>query len=110
MRLASMESRPQSGEWAGSLLYGGAEERISSPPHADAAEVFEREWKVDAGLLFCLPNLKAYYEALGWQEIESPVLIEQPSGKIVSPLCVKALPLVGEGWSSGSIELGSLPW
>ena len=74
------------------------------------AEFFEREWKVDAGLLFCLPKLTAYYEALGWQEVESPVLIEQPSGKIVSPLCVMALPLVGEGWSSGGIELGSLPW
>ena len=80
------------------------------------AEFFTREWKVDAGLLFCFPKLTAYYEALGWQEVESPVLIEQPSGKIVSPmcvmalLCVMALPLVGEGWSSGSIELGSLPW
>jgi hypothetical protein len=73
-------------------------------------EFFEREWKVDAGLLFCLPKLTAYYKALGWQEVESPVLIEQPSGKIVSPLCVMALPLVGEGWSFGSIELGSLPW
>ena len=76
----------------------------------DGAGFFEREWKVDAGLLFCLPKLTAYYEALGWQEVESPVLIEQPGGKIVSPLCVMALPLVGEGWSSGSIELGSLPW
>ena len=74
------------------------------------AEFFEREWKVDAGLLFCLPKLTAYYEALGWQEVEIPVLIEQPSGKIVPPLCVMALPLVGEGWSSGGIELGSLPW
>jgi Acetyltransferase (GNAT) domain len=45
------------------------------------AEFFEREWKVDAGLLFCLPKLTAYYEALGWQEVESPVLIEQPSDK-----------------------------
>jgi len=74
------------------------------------AEFFEREWKVDAGLLFCLPKLTAYYEMLGWQEVESPVLIEQPSGKIVLPLCVMILPLVGEGWSSAGIELGSLPW
>jgi len=74
------------------------------------AEFFERDWKVDAGLLFCLPKLTAYYEALGWQEVESPVLIEQPGGKIVSPLCVMALTLVGEGCSFGNIELGSLPW
>jgi hypothetical protein len=51
------------------------------------AEFFEREWKVDAGLLFCLPKLTAYYEALGWQEVESPVLIEQPSGRLFH-LCV----------------------
>ncbi len=75
-----------------------------------AAKFFEREWKVDAGLLFCFPRLVAYYEALGWKEVESPVLIEQPSGKIVPPLCVMVLPLGVEGWSSGSIELRSLPW
>ena len=75
-----------------------------------AAKFLEQEWEVDAGLLFCLPKLLAYYEALGWQEVETSVLIEQPSGKIVSPLRVMVLPLVGEGWSSGSIELGSLPW
>ena len=37
-------------------------------------------------------------------------LIEQPSGRIVPPLCVMVLPLGVEGWSSGSIELRSLPW
>jgi GNAT superfamily N-acetyltransferase len=74
------------------------------------AEFIEREWKVDAGLLFCLPKLTVYYEALGWHEVETSVLIEQPSGKIVSPLSVMVLPLGEEVWSSGSIELGSLPW
>jgi hypothetical protein len=59
---------------------------------------------------FAFRRLAAYYEALGWQELESPVLIEQPSGKIASPLLVMILPLGGKGWSSGSIELGSLPW
>src|SRR5688500_4259672 len=75
-----------------------------------AAKFFEQEWKVDAGLLFCLPKLTEYYEALGWQEVDSPVQLEQPSGKIVLPLRVMVLPLSKEEWPNGSIELGSLPW
>ena len=74
------------------------------------AKFFEREWKVAAGLLFCLPKMVAYYEALGWQRVESPVLIEQPNGKIASPLRVMVLPLSKEEWLNGSVELGSLPW
>jgi len=74
------------------------------------AKFFEHEWGVDAGLLFCLPQLAAYYEELGWQEVASPVLIDQPSGEIVSPLRVMVLPLKKEGWPSGSIQLWSLPW
>jgi GNAT superfamily N-acetyltransferase len=74
------------------------------------ARFFKQEWAVDAGLLFCLPKLTPYYEALGWQEARSPVLIEQPGGPIMSPLRVMVLPLVEEGWPSGRIELGSLPW
>ena len=75
-----------------------------------AAKFLEREWKVDAGLLFCRPELKAYYHALGWQGLESPVLIEQPNGKIASPLCVMVLPFSERRWPQGSVELRSLPW
>lgn len=75
-----------------------------------AAEVFEREWKVDAGLLFCLPKLTPYYEALGWQRVKGPVLIEQPGGEVVSPVEVMVLPFGGKGWPPGSVELHSLPW
>jgi GNAT superfamily N-acetyltransferase len=74
------------------------------------AKFLEQQGEVDAGLLFCLPKLVAYYEALGWQEVESSVLIEQPSGNIVSPFCVMVLPFRDEPWSCGSIELRSLPW
>ena len=45
----------------------------------------EQQWEVDAGLLFCLPRLLADYEAFGWQEVETSVLIMQPRTKIVSP-------------------------
>lgn len=75
-----------------------------------AAELFERDWQVDAGLLFCLPKMTSYYQALGWRKVEGPVLIEQPAGKIVAPLEVMVLPLGGKEWPSGSVELRSLPW
>jgi GNAT superfamily N-acetyltransferase len=75
-----------------------------------AAEFFQREWKVDAGLLFCLANLEPYYEALGWQTVAAPVLIDQPNGQIDSPLSVMILPLGGQSWLHENIELRSLPW
>lgn len=75
-----------------------------------AAEFLEREWKVDAGLLFCQPWMVAYYEALGWQVLESEVLIDQPTGKIVSPLQVMVRPVGGASWPTGTVELRSLPW
>ena len=75
-----------------------------------AAEFFQREWKVEAGLLFCLKKLEPYYEALGWQTVAGPVLIEQPNGQIDSPLRVMILPLRGQSWSHETIELRSLPW
>jgi len=70
----------------------------------------ESEWKVGAGLLFCLPRMVRYYESLGWQVLESPVVIDQPSGKIASPLLVMVLPFGGMKWPPGSVELQSFPW
>ena len=75
-----------------------------------AAEFFEQEWKADAGLLFCFPRLVPYYESLGWQVVERPVLIDQPYGKISSPLRVMVLPLGRKSWPPGNVELDSLPW
>ena len=74
------------------------------------AKFLEHEWKVAAGLLFCLPGIVAYYKVLGWQTVESPVIIEQPSGEMTSPLHVMVLPLHKKEWLDGRIELRSLPW
>lgn len=70
----------------------------------------ESEWKVDAGLLFCRPQMVAYYESLGWQIVEAPVMIEQPGGRIASPLSVMVLAFGRMVWPTGSVELQSLPW
>jgi predicted N-acetyltransferase YhbS len=75
-----------------------------------AAQFLEHEWIVDAGLLFCLPKLEAYYARLGWQTIEGLVTIEQPKGRITSPLLVMVLPLGEFTWPTGEVDLQSLPW
>ena len=75
-----------------------------------AAEFFEHEWNVDAGLLFCRPKLLTYYEALCWQEVDGPVTIQQPDGEMLSPLRVMVLPLNAERWTYANIDLQSFPW
>lgn len=75
-----------------------------------AAEFYSREWKVEAGLLFCIPRMVSYYESLGWQRIEGTVLVEQPSGQIETPLPVMVRPCQGRLWPAGEVELRSQPW
>ena len=70
----------------------------------------ESVWTVDAGLLFCRPQMVPYYEASGWKIVEFPVMIEQPGGKIPSPLPVMVLSFDRIFWPEGSVELQSLPW
>jgi len=76
----------------------------------DAMRFAASEWKVQAGLLFCRPQMLAYYESLGWQMVESPVMIDKPSGKIVSPLHVMVIPFGEMAWPAGTVELQSRPW
>ena len=75
-----------------------------------AAEFLKGEWKVDAGLLFCLSSKESYYARLGWQRIHGPVMIDQPVGKVESPLLVMVLPLGNVTWPTGEVDLMSLPW
>jgi GNAT superfamily N-acetyltransferase len=75
-----------------------------------AAEYMGRCWGVEAGLLFCLPRMIAYYERLGWQVVTDDVLIKQPAGKVTSPVPVMVLPFGGRVWPAGEVDLDSLPW
>jgi len=68
------------------------------------------EWRVAAGLLFCLKRMVPFYESQGWQVVNQPVLIEQPDGEINSPLEVMVLPLGGRPWPDGRVKLDSFPW
>lgn len=51
-----------------------------------------------------------FYQSQGWQLVEQPVLIEQPSREIASPLRVMVLPFGGQSWPDGKIKLNSFPW
>ncbi|HEX7998352.1 MAG TPA: GNAT family N-acetyltransferase [Pyrinomonadaceae bacterium] len=75
-----------------------------------AAAFFTQEWKVEAGLLFCLQRMVPYYASLGWQTLRQPVLIEQPHGEVESPLPVMVLPCNGRTWPDGEVNLQSRPW
>jgi predicted GNAT family N-acyltransferase len=76
----------------------------------EAMRFAEHEWKVEAGLLFCRPQMVPFYESLGWQAVESLVMIDQAGGKIVSPLQVMVLPFGKRAWPAGIVELQSRPW
>jgi aminoglycoside 2'-N-acetyltransferase I len=75
-----------------------------------ATDFMRDEMKVEFGLLFCLDRLKPFYEQLGWQLLAEPVEVEQPAGRIPSPLNVMVLPFGGRAWPAGTTDLRSLPW
>ena len=84
--------------------------------HGYARELMTRavnlfaEWKVDAGLLFCMPHRVQFYESQGWSLVSDPVMIEQPEGEIISPLLVMTIPVDGYHWPDGEVKLKSFPW
>jgi GNAT superfamily N-acetyltransferase len=75
-----------------------------------ATEFLRDDLKTAFGLLFCLPRRVPLYRSLGWQVVEPGVLIDQPGGKIPSPMPVMILPFENEPWPAERVDLDSLPW
>jgi predicted GNAT family N-acyltransferase len=75
-----------------------------------ATKFMYEELMVEFGMLFCLARMVPFYQRFGWQEVREPVLIDQPSGKIPSPLAVMVLPCRSQTWPTGPVKLESLPW
>jgi hypothetical protein len=69
-----------------------------------------KAWGVDAALLFCLPGLVGFYHRQGFELVTTPVLIEQPAGRLSTPLPVMVRSLKEGTWPEESVTLGSLPW
>lgn len=75
-----------------------------------ATEFLRDEWGASFGLLFCFPRLVPFYGSQGWMLVEPGILIDQPGGKIPSPIPVMIRPFTDERWPLERVDLGSLPW
>lgn len=75
----------------------------------EAKRIFAQEWMLDAGMLFCRENLVPFYQGRGWQRLDTPVKIFQPSGMMDCPTPVMVCPLT-QSWPAGAVTVDSLPW
>lgn len=76
-----------------------------------AADFICGELGAEAGLLFCLERLVAFYARQGWRLVEEEVEFDQPDGKVVSsPFRMMVLPCGGREWPAGRIEVTGFPW
>ena len=83
--------------------------------HASAAVAAAMRYGREAlgaefGMLFCLPRLVAFYRRLGWEPVAAPVTIEQPAGRVASPLAVMIKPLGQVTWPAGPVDVNGKPW
>lgn len=74
-----------------------------------ATKFMREELLVDFGLLFCLARMIPFYQRFGWQELTGPIIIDQPSEKMPSPLVVMMLPCRSQTWPAGTVQLENLP-
>ena len=75
-----------------------------------AEEFAQQRLMTDFGMLFCKPEMCAWYERLGWSQISEPVWIDQPEETIQAPLPVMEKSFGQERWPGGTVRLGCLPW
>lgn len=76
-----------------------------------AAEVFMRaEMKVPFGLLVCADETQPVYSRCGWQTVAHSLLFAQDGQRRKLAACVMILPLAGQPWPAGEIDLLGLPW
>ncbi|GAB1269749.1 hypothetical protein NBRC116493_30020 [Aurantivibrio infirmus] len=76
----------------------------------EALRIANEEWKSDAALLFCLPSMVAFYQALSWKLIESKVKVYQPQGMVIFPAATMIHPISNFLWPKNDISIDSLPW
>jgi hypothetical protein len=62
------------------------------------------------GLLLCREEVQPFYQNLGWQVVNGPLVFEQPGVRLMWPLSVMILPCRGTEWPDGVIDLRGLPW
>jgi aminoglycoside 2'-N-acetyltransferase I len=83
---------------------------LASAAVARAGAFMRGEMGVEFGLLVCGPKMVGFYGRLGWQEVEGPLLVDQPGGKVELEGPVMVLPCQEQRWPGGAIDLCGLPW
>ena len=77
---------------------------------AEAVRVTMQDWGLKHGLLFCFPQLRTFYESLGWAARREPVWVSQPNGRMALPNLSMVKSWEGGEWPSGEIEIEGFPW
>jgi hypothetical protein len=109
------------GEINGSVTkFGGVGSVMTSPEqrcqgHGTAVmhrvKLTLQDLKVDAGLLFCVPDLFAFYSRLGWQCFDGEVTVDQPTGRYLLTESRPMLLSLGTAPPlTGRINVNGLPW
>jgi len=75
-----------------------------------ASKYIKEKYKTDFGVLFCNQGLVPFYKKLSWELIPSPIFIDQPEGKIKSPLEVMYLKTGSKEWNKEIDYFESFPW
>ena len=76
-----------------------------------ATETFMRdEIRVPFGLLVCAEVTRPFYKSLGWKLVANSLTFVQNEQRLPLYTCVMALPLSGQPWPAGEIDLCGLPW
>ena len=106
------------GGWA--VAVGGMTRLITVPQQRNrglgtlaldhAARFITDELGLAFAMGFCVDRLIPFYRQRGWHEVGDRVTIDQPPGKLVSPVTCVVLPFGVEQWPSGEVDIGGLPW
>lgn len=75
-----------------------------------ATHFLSEELQVEAGLLICREPVAPFYERVGWQRVQGPVVFDQPSGKVTWQLPILVALCRLDEWPEGTIDLRGLPW
>ncbi|NNF15302.1 MAG: GNAT family N-acetyltransferase [Gammaproteobacteria bacterium] len=67
-------------------------------------------WHVDAGLLFCRPQLQKFYSRRDWTMVTAPVTVHQAERIIEMPVQAMVKPVNLAAWPSGPVHVPGLPW
>ncbi len=75
-----------------------------------AAEYMRDPLAVEFGLLICEPRMEGYYTRLGWQTIAAAMFFAQPDRRGQNDGLTMVLPVLGNCWPDGEVDLCGLPW